>query len=61
MTAILHQHNAMPTAQLLTHPMLHSLDGLPINGCQLRLLISQAVLQQAVTSFSFNVHNRISK
>lgn len=32
-TPILHQHRAMPTAQLMKHPMMQSLNALPVNGC----------------------------
>ena len=39
MTAILHQHGAMPTAQLMTHPMMQSSNALPVNGCHTALNI----------------------
>lgn len=37
MTAILHQHSAMPTAQLMTHPMMQTFNAFPVNGCHTAL------------------------
>lgn len=37
MTAILHQHSAMPTAKLMTNHMMQSYNALPVNGCHTAL------------------------
>lgn len=48
MTAILHQHRAMPTAQLMTHPMMQSCNTLPINGCHTVLSVSYVFASSVV-------------
>lgn len=59
MTAILHQQSAMPTAQLMTHPMMQSFNTFPVNGCHTALNTSYFSSCVATDSYTITVFKYI--